>query len=119
MDSFDREARQKGKSELFPIEYKKDGTPAARSGIVSGEDFRTITEYARRKAASCADRIMRGYAAVRPYRTGNESACTWCPYRAVCGFDEKIPGYRYRLFAPMNQVEALIKMREDPDELDG
>lgn len=119
MDSFDREARQKGKSELFPIEYKKDGTPAARSGIVSGEDFRTITEYARRKAASCADRIMRGYAAVRPYRTGNESACTWCPYRAVCGFDEKIPGYRYRLFAPMNQAEALIKMREDPDELDG
>ena len=28
--------------------------------------------------------------------SGQYSACTWCEYSGVCGFDEKIPGYSMR-----------------------
>ena len=39
---------------------------------------------------------MEGDVEVNPYKMGKKSACAYCPYISVCGFDRKMPGYEYR-----------------------
>ena len=46
-----------------------------------------------------------------PYKRGQESGCDYCPYRQVCGFDVKIPGYEYRDIGTTGKEEAMEAMR--------
>ena len=54
--------------------------------------------------------IMQGDASIRPFKKGeNAKACSSCDYRAVCGFDEKDPAFRYRKIKSMNKKEFFGK----------
>ena len=44
------------------------------------------------------------------------TACDFCPYRGVCGFDEKIPGFSYRRLRKRSPEEVLREMREEEDQ---
>ena len=48
--------------------------------------------------------------------SGQESGCDYCPYRHVCGFDVKIPGYEYRDIGTMGKEEAMAAMRIEQRE---
>lgn len=102
-----------GKSEVIPVERKKDGSYSARSGILSAEDFRVITEYAGRKVKEIGTDIMKGKIPLNPYTEGQHSSCTWCPYARVCGFDRKLPGFMMRELEKLDDDQALERMREE------
>ena len=57
--------------------------------------------------------ILDGNAEVKPYALGNNTGCDYCPYHAVCGFEENIGGYEYRKLKKMDNQEALEKMRRE------
>ena len=67
------------------------------------------------------DRILAGEIAARPYRLKNkqvETACTYCRFKDVCGFDANLPGCSYRELRPQEAVvleEEMAKLmgRED------
>ncbi len=40
--------------------------------------------------------ILSGRIAVRPCRKGQDTACDFCPYHSVCGFDRRLSGYGFR-----------------------
>ena len=52
--------------------------------------------YVNKKAKEIGQEILNGNTDVNPFEKQKENACEYCPYRSVCGFDEKIPGYTYR-----------------------
>ena len=56
---------------------------------------------------------MNGEAEASPYMLGDKTACTYCKYKGICGFDEKLPGYEYRKLDKFDNGEALEKMREE------
>jgi ATP-dependent helicase/nuclease subunit B len=108
--SMDRDFEKK--SLVIPVELKKDGTLSERgSHVASAEEFAVIGDYVKREIARQAGRIYDGEVAVNPYRDGNESSCTYCPYGAVCGMDSRIPGYGYRQLDSLSREEALERMR--------
>lgn len=74
---------------------------------VSREELAAVLAFARKKVAELAQRIFEGEAAIRPWRQGNESACTWCPYKPVCSFDLLVPGCAYRDLPPVNSKADL------------
>ena len=39
--------------------------------------------------------ILDGEIGVAPYKNGHRTACDYCPYHAVCGFDRKTSGYEF------------------------
>mgnify|MGYP000826186863 FL=1 len=39
--------------------------------------------------------ILDGEIGVEPYKNGQRTACDYCPYHAVCGFDRKTSGYEF------------------------
>ncbi len=106
-----------GKSDVIPVERKKDGSYSARSAILRPEDFRTISDYVSHKVRSIGADILDGRIPLDPYTEGNTSAaktaCTYCPYIKVCGFDRKLPGYQHRPLPKLDDETALDYMRRE------
>ena len=80
---------------------------------LSEEEFRVVSEFAKAKVAQIGTEILSGNTEVSPYKLGNKDGCAYCPYHAVCGFDEKIDGYEHRDLQTLGRDEALAKMRRE------
>ena len=105
-------------SEVIPLKINKTGEPDKNAVGGSADDFRTLGVFVRRKAAGIGDAILSGEASAAPYRYSGHTACEYCPYRGVCGFDERLRGCDYRVLRKMDGAEVLLKMKEE-NELDG
>jgi ATP-dependent helicase/nuclease subunit B len=101
------------KSDVIPVEKKKDGSFSARSGVLSGEEFKVISDYVNHKIQEIGKDILEGTISVNPYEKGSDNACTYCAYKKVCGFDTAIPGYGMRELEGIAKEEAMERMKEE------
>lgn len=87
-----------GKSDVIPLTIKNDETPSANGSYVYSEaEFEALSREVREVVCRLAEDILDGKAEASPATWGSDrSACTYCPYRSVCGFDPSIDGYKYR-----------------------
>ena len=86
-----------GKSDVIPLKLKKDGEPGAGSSVYSAEGFKELTREVTDAVCRLAEDILDGKAEANPAAwKDNKTACDYCPYRSVCGFDLSIEGYNYR-----------------------
>ncbi len=100
------------KSDVIPVERKKDGSFSARSGVMSREQLQLISDYANQKIKEIGRQMLDGCISVNPYEKGGGEACTYCPYQKVCGFDSAIPGYRKRKLEDMDREAVLGEMQK-------
>ena len=97
---------------VVPVRYNKDGSLAKASKVVSESDFHLMMNHALKKVEEARAGILEGETKAAPYRRGDETGCTFCKYRHICGFDVKIPGYEYRDINKMKSEEALDAIRK-------
>lgn len=110
------------KSDVIPVERKKDGTFSARSSVMSREELKVLSDYVSHKVRSIGRQILDGVITLNPYEKGTEEACTYCSFRKVCGFEPGIPGCGKRTLEDLGREEALERMiRENNtgDQKDG
>lgn len=110
------------KSRMLPVEIKKDGTLSARSKAVGEGQFAVLNTYAGEKAIRIGREILEGHVEINPYKRRGKTACDYCSYRSVCGFDERLPGCTYRQLAEMNDDDIwteLFKLAAGSGEKDG
>lgn len=98
------------KSDVIPVERKKDGTFSARSSVMSREELQVLSDYVSHKVVSIGRQILDGVITLNPYEKGNEEACTYCNFRKVCGFEPGIPGCSKRTLEDLGREEALERM---------
>lgn len=103
------------KSLVIPVALNKDGSLSRYSQTASREQFHALSDYVNKKITEIGRSILDGEAAVNPYKLRKRTACDFCSYRGVCGFDEKIPGYQYRNL-PVFQDEELWEKLCGEDE---
>ena len=101
------------KSDVIPVEYKKDGSLSARSSVLSGEELQEISSFVGRKVRQLGREILDGNIALNPYESGAENACTYCSFQGVCGFDDGMPGCGPRRLKEMDKEEAMAHIREE------
>jgi ATP-dependent helicase/nuclease subunit B len=101
-----------GKSDVIPVEWKKDGSLSARSSVLSGEELKTVSNYVSRKIVRIGREILEGTISLNPYEKGSEEACTYCVYKGVCGFESAMPGCSKRKLADPGREELLKLMQE-------
>lgn len=107
--------RTDGESLAVPVKYNKNGSLAKSSKAVAEEDFQAMMRHAVHKVEEIHGRILSGETIAHPYRRGQETACTYCKYRHICGFDARIPGYVHREIGQLGKEEALAKMKQEQE----
>ena len=110
-DIVDRlDSTMQDKSQVIPVERKKDGSFSSRSSVMSPGELKIVSDYVNRKMQDIGRQILDGSIAVNPYEKGSEEACTYCAYKRVCGFDSQIGGYQKRRLADLSKEELFEKM---------
>jgi len=101
-----------GNKESFaiPVKYSKDGNFARGSSVIDGEKFKILSKYVNDKIQSIGERIISGEATINPYELNKKNACTYCDYKVVCGFDERICGYEYRRLSQFEEESLWQQM---------
>ncbi|WP_252311870.1 hypothetical protein [Sinobaca sp. H24] len=61
---------------------------------------------------------MHGAVEINPYKIGNDTACTFCSFRAVCQFDQQFEANHFRVLKADNETikKELLGEGEPPDE---
>lgn len=92
---FDRSASgAKGSGQFATSSRSKDGMPAA--------EFTTLLAQVTTTVADLARRIFAAEVSVLPYAKGNQTACDYCEYGAICRIDPQ--EHRFRQLAPATQA---------------
>ena len=102
-----------GESFAAPLKRVKSGELSKTSKTLEAADFKRMTDFAMEKIREIGTRMMSGDVDIEPYVQGNASSCAYCPYKGVCKFDEKIPGYEYRVLEKLKKEEVLDRWREE------
>ncbi len=103
-------------SDVIRVTLKKDGTPDAHSRVASEEELQLLQRFVRRKLIAAGNEIVSGRRPARPYRQKKKNGCEYCDYRAVCGFDLRLPGYGYCDEKPMKKDEWMERAAEFVEE---
>jgi len=102
-----------GKSDVVPIELKKDGSLSSKSSTLSGEELQQVSSYVNHKIRNIGKEILSGNIALNPYESGSRDACEYCDYKGVCGFDSSAPGYRKRKLEDLSKDEVMEEMEKE------
>lgn len=101
------------KSQVIPVERKKDGSLSARSSVMSEEELRLISGYVNYKVRNLGKEILEGHKDLNPYESTGKDACAFCAYKKVCGFDPSIPGFEKRELEDLEEAEIMKRMKEE------
>ena len=109
------------KSSVIPLSLKKDGEPAKGSHVYARAEYDRLVKEVNETVRRLAGEILSGSADASPAiwkdgAGGERTACDYCPYRGVCGFDTAISGYRYR--GPDTDHRNADKSDTDPSDTD-
>jgi ATP-dependent helicase/nuclease subunit B len=98
-----------GSSEVYPIKQNKDGK--LNAAAASSEQFKELSTYVNKKIKLFGTEILSGNISVNPYKIKDDTACTYCKYNAICGFELNSDSQGYRKFKEYNteQVWKLIE----------
>lgn len=78
------------KSKIIPVEKKKDAYTKG-SKIIDIEDLNNIGEFTKDKVNELGRDIIGGNIEIKPYKSDDKNtACTYCNFKHVCGFEPKI-----------------------------
>ena len=102
-----------GKSEIIPVTLNRDGSVSKSSCVATSQELKLISDYVSVKAGKIGREILAGEIGVRPYELSGKSACDYCAYRSVCGFDEGMDGFKKRRLREMDRQEIMEQVRKE------
>lgn len=103
-------------SDVIPVAMKNGIIQDARSSVAGSKRFLALRQFVREKLKAEGKEILDGEIHVNPYKQGNRSACDYCPYHAVCGFDLKTTGYGFRKFKALKSEEIWPAIEGEEEE---
>ena len=95
--------------------FTKSGEVAARAAAYSPEEMQTLLDHAKHKAAELADGIRAGDISVSPAAVKDWSACKYCEYSAVCGYDPAMPHCTKRVLPVLTRQELIDHLANHND----
>jgi ATP-dependent helicase/nuclease subunit B len=101
-----------GRSAEYNFFRKKDGAIGyvESTDATAGADFLNTLAHTRAKLSELSDRVLDGDVAVRPYRLGTFSPCTWCPMTGVCRFEMGVCDVQF--LDSLKRSEVFIRLAE-------
>ncbi len=103
------------KSDVIPVNYKKDSSPDSHSKIYDEEELKLILDFAEHRMDTLMEDIMSGDIDASPAykRKSAVTPCTYCDYASVCHIRAGIPGYEPKVYDKIPESELMEKMRQE------
>lgn len=101
-----------GEVKSVPVSYKKDGAFTSASNVATREQFAALGDYVKKQLVTYGNGILDGNIAIEPYKEDKKTACDYCDYKGVCGFDPAFAGNRYRRIKKTDKKELWEKIEE-------
>lgn len=102
-------------SQVIPVAMKDGLIQEARSSVATRERFQALQDYVYESIKSAGREILGGDTGIHPYKYGKRTACDYCPYHAVCGFERKLDGYDFHRLKDKKAAEIWEKIEETQD----
>ncbi len=100
----DREAVKE--SDILPLSLKDGEADPRKKSAASGAMFRALERFVDARLQKDSARIRDGEIGIHPMQENRQrSSCSYCPYHAVCCFDPRIAGFRYRNLSKLSMEE--------------
>lgn len=116
LSHLDRNLIPGNKSKIIPVTLKKDGDPDSYSKVLGEEDFQALGRHVQSLIRKSGEEIREGLVSINPYSYKEETACDYCPYRGVCGFDPRLGIYGYRKLSGMKAAEVFDMMEKEKEK---
>lgn len=87
-----------------------------KENLLSEQEFDRLIERVLELAKRMAQEILSGRMEVSPvYQTQEDTACTYCNYRSICRFDERVEDEKYRQIRAQSdeEIKGLLHPREE------
>lgn len=97
------------KSDVIPVEYKKDGTLSSRSSVMNQEEIEVLQQYTQKKIESLGSEIMEGNISINPKVYKNKDSCTFCQFQGICEFDGRSQGFKKQ---ELEDIESEVLWKE-------
>lgn len=110
----DREIEKE--SDVIPVAIKDGYVQESRSSVASTRRFEDLRRFVGRKLKAAGQEILKGQTELNPYKQGTRTACDYCPYHAVCGFDTKTAGFGFRRLRSIKPEQIWEEMEEREEE---
>ena len=104
-----------GSMESFSLTINKDGTPRKGSPLMETGDFLRLGDYVRKSVSMMGERIYAGEIRAYPCQEGKDTACSYCSYASVCGFEQGNPGHVTRKLENHSDEEILALIGREVD----
>lgn len=118
-DSTILDAMEKGcKGVFIPVKQKKSDAALTSNSLASLERFGKIFEYIDSKIMYMAEQIYDGQIHAVPVK-GKADACQYCPYQAVCGYEEGQPCHVMSKKMSKEDIDRLLNEIDEEDENNG
>ncbi len=98
---------------VIPVATKANGDLKKASKIMSSPTITDMCNYAMAKVQQFGSEMVDGRLDLAPYKLGDATACDYCEYASVCGFDAKLPGSNYRRLVSMGASDVWEMFREE------
>lgn len=86
--------------------------PDAKKNGVEEATLIAIQKRVKSEAIRLGNKICNGEIEAAPYKRNDHTGCTYCPYKAVCGFDVGLPGYKYRVLKEVSKDTFFEEIRD-------
>lgn len=113
----DREIEKE--SDVIPVALKDGMIQESRSSVAGGERFQHLSDFVNKQLKTMGEDILDGTVTVNPYKQGNRTACDYCPYHSICGFDLKTSGFGFRKFRAMKPEAIWEEIEKEGGAADG
>lgn len=96
-------------SEVIKVDKTVKDDYSKASELIDEADLNTVISYANYKLGQISKSIIEGNIEARPC---GEGACTYCPFKSVCGYDVRVDGYRDNGYEKIDKDYVIESMRE-------
>lgn len=105
-----------GNSNIIPAYLDKEGNVSKnKPSILEKEDFSILQNKVEKVIRQIAEDIMSGNIEQKPIylHKNKRTACEFCSYKAICGFDSKMCNNNYRYIPKLKKEEILSNLRRE------
>jgi len=98
-------------SSVLDLSIKKDGSYTAKVPTASKEQFQDLMKHMKKILKQMGNEILSGNIKNEPVKMKSHTACQYCDYQLICGFDREL-GNQYRVIHDLKNDDVLKKISD-------